>query len=83
MATPEDALRYEARRVLKRPDYKVDPEDSELRLIGYKARVGVNYQCPLCWMRDEVRSPLDPIPTGTRDDAFGCDRCGSDYLIER
>ncbi len=83
MAPIEDALIYEARCVMKRPDFKVEPDLAQVRFVGFTPREGPNYQCPLCWMRDEVRSPLDPIPTGTRDDAFGCDRCGSDYLVER
>ena len=80
MRPVEESLQFEAERAVKRV---ADAEVGAGRLREYRARIDMNYQCPLCWMRDEVRSPLDPIPTGTRDDAFGCDRCGSDYLIER
>ena len=86
MPTPEEVLTYEAIRASKRKNLKdlgVDPETANLRALGYKARIGADYQCPWCFIKDGERTPLDPIPTGTRDDAFGCDRCGSDYLIER
>ena len=86
MSQIEAVLIHEAHRASKRKNLKdigVDPETANLRALGYKARIGADYQCPWCFIKDGERTPLDPIPTGTRDDAFGCDRCGSDYLIER
>jgi len=76
----EETLQFEARRAMKR----VEDQNVALgRVREYRPKIGLDYQCPLCWMKDEVRVALDPVATGTKDDAFGCDRCGSDYLIER
>ncbi len=75
----EDSLFNEAKWQARR--IKAE-DDGEIRLMGYRARIDNDYQCPVCWMRFEKRSTLDPLPAG-KDDVLTCDVCGSDFLIER
>lgn len=82
MNRAELVLRQEAYRIQKASK---EPDVMQLRMMGYHPRPELSrpYQCPACWMRNEIHSDLDPIPTGTRDDAFRCDRCGADFLVDR
>lgn len=45
------------------------------RLLSFKASERGEYQCPRCWVRDEIRSNLRPIPGTADEDFFRCDRC--------
>jgi len=58
-------------------------ETLALRLQLFKPRVKLEYQCPACWILKERRANLDPIPSGTKDDAFECDVCGADFVVQR
>lgn len=61
-----------------------DPELAQYRLAGYRAKIGVSYQCPACFvLQDRVNSALSPLPTKTRDDAMVCDVCDAEFLIVR
>ena len=76
----EHCLREEATWIAER---QKDPDLASVRLSVFRPKIGVSYQCPACWVKNEKRSALDPIQTNTRDDAFGCEVCGSDFLIPR
>jgi hypothetical protein len=42
------------------------------RTAHFVPMLGSNFQCPRCWVCDENRSPLMPIPV----DLFRCNVCG-------
>jgi hypothetical protein len=53
------------------------------RLLNYQPCIGRDFQCPRCWVRDEIRSPLIPV-TGTdpsQFDTLRCRACLADWLI--
>ena len=54
---------------------------SHKRLPSFQARIGRNFQCPRCWVRDETRFKIRPIPSCGDNDVLRCDRCGSDWAI--
>lgn len=51
------------------------------RFLNYQPRIGPDYQCPCCWVRDEVRSTLSPIPGTDEHDIMRCRACGTDHHI--
>lgn len=51
------------------------------RLADFQVKIGADYQCPRCWISEGVHASIRPVPSNTRDDLFGCRRCGSDFLI--
>lgn len=55
--------------------------DIQHRLIAYRSRVGQDYQCPCCWIRDDAHSALVAVPGTEREDKFRCYTCGAGYLV--
>lgn len=52
------------------------------RLLKFQPKIGTEYQCPRCWISDERRSSLRPIPAiDDTDDTMVCRACGAEYLI--
>ena len=51
------------------------------RAVNYRVRLGADYQCPCCWVRDEVRSPLAPVPGTADHDIMRCHTCGMAYTV--
>ena len=52
------------------------------RLDAYRPKVGVDYRCPNCWIRDGQQSLLKPIPLERPDqDILRCHTCGRDFGI--
>jgi hypothetical protein len=50
------------------------------RLLNFHQLVGSDYQCPRCWIEDEMRVPLHPVPADADNrDQLACERCG-DHL---
>lgn len=49
--------------------------DARKLLTRYEAKLGSEYQCPLCWVGRGSRSPLTPIPQTTNGDLFRCGLC--------
>ena len=45
------------------------------RLANFQVQIGLNFQCPQCWIYNGVQSSLRPIPSGTGEDVFRCDIC--------
>ena len=51
------------------------------RLVNYRTDIGGERQCPRCWVRDEVRSPMPAIGRSETDDhpptfdGFRCRNC--------
>jgi len=45
------------------------------RRANFQIKIGADYQCPQCWIADERRSVLTPIPSDTPDDIFRCSVC--------
>jgi DNA repair exonuclease SbcCD ATPase subunit len=46
---------------------------AQKRLRAYRPAFGPNYQCPRCWVQQEIRASLHPIPSRTKDDILRCD----------
>ncbi len=46
------------------------------RLLNFEPALGENFQCPRCWIHDEIRSALTPIPGTSHKDLFRCQTCG-------
>lgn len=53
------------------------------RLLNYQPCIGRDFQCPRCWIRDEVRSSLFPIMGAdpSQYDTMRCRTCSTDWLI--
>ena len=79
------ALNPELREIEKRKreiDAKLDAAHRAVkRSIDFKVRIGSDFQCPGCWVRDKVRSTLTPIPGTKHADIMRCHTCGLDLII--
>ena len=51
------------------------------RLAKFQVQTGGQYQCPRCWIDDEVCSNLRPIPSDTKADLFRCGVCHLELSI--
>lgn len=52
------------------------------QLDAYQPKVGTDYLCPNCWIKDGQRSTLTPIPFERADeDIMRCPTCGRDFGI--
>jgi hypothetical protein len=51
------------------------------RLANFEARIGRNYQCPRCWVRDGTNYTIRAVPSPNQDDVLRCDRCGGDWVV--
>jgi hypothetical protein len=51
------------------------------RLLNYRPGSGSKFECPSCWVYNEVRSPLTAIPGTDEYDVLRCHGCGSDWNI--
>ncbi len=45
------------------------------RLYNFKPEIGGKLQCPRCWIDNELRAALSPIPSNTGNDLFRCNVC--------
>lgn len=50
------------------------------RRRNFVAQVGRDFQCPRCWVLDEAKATLTPVPSDTKNDRFRCSRC--DLAVE-
>ena len=82
-ALKTELLEIEARK------REIEADLDATRLALKRARnfipiIGMNHQCPRCWVRHEDRTTLRPIPSDTKDDLFTCDapRCCLEVRIE-
>ena len=52
------------------------------REINFIAILGLDRQCPRCWIEEEHRSRLSPMQGGARGiDYFRCDVCNYEYEL--
>jgi transcription elongation factor Elf1 len=56
-------------------------KDSQRRLMTFRTRLDHEYQCPSCWMRNEVHSAIVAVPGTERDDKLRCRECGAEYVV--
>lgn len=54
---------------------------SHKRFPDYRPEIGTDYQCPRCWINNERRSTLVPIPSDNDTDTLRCRNCGIDFHI--
>lgn len=45
------------------------------RLSNFLIQLGSDYLCPRCWIEEGRRSPLNPVPSNTREDLLRCGLC--------
>ncbi len=53
------------------------------RAANFPIKIGIDYQCPRCWIFEEKRSGLVPRPSPPRRDIFECSDCGSSVIVDR
>lgn len=51
------------------------------RLLNYEPAIGSQLACPSCWIQDEVRAALVPLPGTDTEDRFECHRCKLEYEV--
>ena len=92
---PEDALRKEAQDIGRRLQrhsqraqgtVEVDAQGGAAssvmaRAASYRPIIGLSYQCPTCWVTDEVRSGMQPAEAADSADALFCNRCEVKVII--
>jgi hypothetical protein len=72
-------LEAQLRQLTEQRDGQID---ARKRLDAYQPKVGTDYLCPNCWVKDGRRSPLTPIPFERADeDIMRCHTCGRDFGI--
>ena len=55
---------------------------SHERLANFVPEIGRVFQCPSCWVRDELHSPLSPFGRGTStEEYFKCGQCSHEFTI--
>lgn len=86
MSNTDQALREEAnwcaQSIIKGPvAERANGPAAHVRAMTFQPRVNYKPQCPRCWVRNEVKSPLTSIP-GTDDyDMLRCGVCGGEFLV--
>ena len=47
------------------------------RLLNFQQMAGHDYQCPRCWIEDDMHATLRPVPTDAGNaEQLACERCG-------
>jgi hypothetical protein len=54
---------------------------AQQRLFDYHPRMGRYFQCPRCWIQNEVRATLSPVPGTGEEDIMRCQTCNADWVI--
>lgn len=56
--------------------------EARMRMMAYRSQLDRHrFQCPKCWVRNGMKSPLASV-SGTNDyDVLRCHGCGSDFVI--
>jgi predicted RNA-binding Zn-ribbon protein involved in translation (DUF1610 family) len=71
----EELLELEEQKatlIARRDAVRLGPQ----RLLNFKSALGTDFQCPRCWIHNEIRSTLSPIPGTDDKDLFRCPTCG-------
>jgi len=50
------------------------------RLTNFKIKIGIDYQCPTCWIERGIQSSFFPVPSAGRNDVFKCQN-GHDFTV--
>lgn len=52
------------------------------RLLSFHQTAGSDYQCPRCWIEDDMRAVLRPVQADAgNSDRLACDRCGHELTL--
>jgi hypothetical protein len=51
------------------------------RFNNFQPKIGGMLQCPRCWVDNELRSNLTPIPSATGGDLFRCYTCRLELIF--
>jgi len=52
------------------------------RLSHFQVKIDGEYQCPNCWVRDDVRTPLTSIELDGKEEFFRCGKCGCEARVD-
>jgi hypothetical protein len=75
-----ERLKLEAR--LQEIKARSEPVDLCLERIPYfKPEMSGDLQCPRCWISNETKTSLTPVPSETEDDYYWCGRCRLEVRI--
>lgn len=88
------ALRLEVKdRTLQRELTNIEARKAEIqavrdkiggaseRAVNFRAKLGTNFQCPCCWIENEVGSTIAPIEGDETTDRFLCATCGQQFAV--
>lgn len=88
--TTEEALKGEAaffaRRLQglsKQDAYGLSREAVQARVFSYPPRLGRDYLCPRCWIKDGARSTLRSVPGTNEYDILKCNSnaCAAEFIV--
>jgi len=52
------------------------------RLLNFHPQVGSDYQCPRCWIEEDLRAILRAVAADANDtDRLACERCGHQLTL--
>jgi DNA-directed RNA polymerase subunit RPC12/RpoP len=51
------------------------------RLANFQVKIRTDYQCPRCWIENERRSALLPVPSDAHDELMKCRTCHYEIRI--
>lgn len=54
---------------------RVQASNAPKAAADYPVNIGADYLCPVCWVSNNIMSPLQPIPSQDRNDIFRCNLC--------
>src|SRR5215211_3699782 len=62
---------------------KQDAQFAQNRALNFAIRIGPDYQCPRCWIVNEIQSSLSPVPAapGAQEDLLRCSRCNLEIAV--
>ncbi len=79
-ALEAELLAIEQRRIETEAELKA-ARLARTRLLDFRPRLEHGYQCPHCWIENEMQSTLRSVPSTTSDDILRCYSCGSEFVI--
>ena len=52
------------------------------RLLKFRPKIGADYFCPDCWIKNERRSTMRPVPSGLPNvDIMRCNACSASFEV--
>jgi hypothetical protein len=81
LASQRELAEIEARKVQLQAEYEIARRAAQ-RLATFEAKIGLNFQCPYCWIENERRSALSPSGGEIGgEESLRCGACGSEFKV--